>query len=299
MYYIKIPFLDLDKTFSANICTGWTKVRDGKYCIIDGENFVTVEQGHSEMFGFGCSEDDFYNHWYDYFNLNVDYVRQNYIIRHLGKSLKRAAVRGAGIRIPQQNFIQTLVREVFNDRFSDADSISYEALFRYAIGKRHRNTVRGSGPFTWYSLPLDNKDLLGGYSRIVEVFKGIATKQNKHDIIWSLKIIKSVLLDLEWYDFCNMETEEITDVFVGYGLSLSAAQYICIKCFGRQDIFVINEITDKAVANIDDWDEYENAEDFAEWILIDEKSEISAYLNEIIRWDMEHPPKPGDELLWA
>lgn len=298
MYFIKIPFLNLDKTYEANICTGWFKVRDGKYCIIDGEKFVTVEQGFSENFGFSCSEEEFYKYWYNYFNLNVDYLRQNYMIRHLGKSLKRAAVRGAGIRIPQQNFVQTLVREVFNDRFSDKDAIRYERMFRESIGNKHRNTIRGSGSFIWYSLPLDNKVLLRGYTRIVEVFKKTTSKHDKKNIIWCLKTIKSIISDLEWYDFGGMDSYDIIDIFVGYGLSLSAAKYICIKCFGRYDLFVIDEITDAAIANIDDWDEYENAQDFADWILVDDAANVSAYLNEIIRWDLEHPPKPGDEVLW-
>jgi hypothetical protein len=96
----------------------------------------------------------------------------------------------------------------------------------------------------------------------------------------------------------NWNTDEVIDILVGYGLSLSAAQYMCIKCFDRQDLFVIDEVTDKAIANINDWEEYEDARDFADWVLIDERVEISAYLNEIIRWDMDNPPKPGDEMLW-
>jgi len=298
MYYIKIPFLDLDKTYSSKVCTGWYKIRDGKYCIVDGSSFVTVEQGYSEMFGFSCSEDEFYNYWYDYFNLNIDYVRQNYMIRHMGKSLKRAAIRGAGIRIPQQNFVQTLVREVFKDNLNDYAAIVFEDMFRRSIGKKHRNTVRGSGPFTWYSLPLDTEDIVRHYSKIVDTFKRETPSKSKKGVIKSLKIIKAILSDLKWYNFRYTDTDEVIDILVGYGLSLSAAQYICIKCFNRQDLFVIDDVTDKAVANIDDWEEYEDARDFADWVLIDERVEISAYLNEIIRWDMYNPPKPGDEMLW-
>lgn len=299
MFFIKIPFLDLEKTYSTNLCTGWYRFMEGKYCIVDGENFVTVQQGYKGNFGFSCDEETFYNHWYKYFGVNVDYLQQNYMIRHLGQSFKRAGVRGEGIRIPQQDFRQTLVREVFGDRFDDKTSIAYEEVFRQSFRNKHRNSVRGSGQFIWYSLPLDNKVLLKTYMRTVEVFKDIANKNNKKDIIWCLKVIKAIISDLEWYDFEEMDTTELLDTFLSYGLSFEASQRICIKCFGKYDLFVVDDITEMAVKNVDDWEEYEDANEFVDEVLVGTKYyDVSAYLNELIRWDLLNPPKSGDELLW-
>lgn len=297
MFFIKIPFFDLDKTYSTYLCTGWLRVKEGKYFIVDGEHFVTVEQGYSGNFGFSCSEDEFYEHWYKYFNLEVDYAMYNYTIRCLGKSLKRAAVRGAGIRIPQQNLTQTIVRQVFNEMFDDKIAITLEAMFRQAIGTKRRNTIKGAGLTTWYALP-SNKDIVKNYKKVTKLFKEVTPRKSKKKIIWCLKTIKAIVSDLEWYGFDDMDTHEVIENLMGYGISLKGAQYICIKCINRHKVFVVDDVTEKAVSNVDDWDEYEDANDFCQWILIDEKESMSAYLNEIIRWDLLNPPKHGDEPLW-
>ena len=224
------------------------------------------------------------------------------MMRGLGDSFKRAAIRGDGIRIPQQNFKQTLVREVFNSRFDDKVAITYEELFRGSFREKHRNSVRGSGQFTWYSLPEENKVLLEAYNKPVKVFKELATEKNKKDIIWCLRTIKDIISDLEWYDFGEgkMDTAELLDIFLSYDLPFETAQKICIKCFGKYELFTVDDTTEKAIKNVDDWKEYESADDFMDQVLVPGSKcyKISAYVNELIKWDLLNPPKPGDELLW-
>lgn len=299
MYFIKIPFFDLEKTYSTNLCTGWYRLMKDKYCIVDGSNFVAVQQGYKGNFGFSCSEEDFYKYWYKYFDLRTDYMQYNYSARTIGGEMKRAAIRAEGVRIPQQNLVQTIVREVFNDIFDDKTSIAYEAIFRQSFHELHRNSTRGSGQFKWYSLPEDNEVFLKAFGETVEVFKKTNTKGKKKDIIWCLRTIKNIISDLEWYDFEVMDTMDIIDVFTSYQLSRKTAAKICIKCFSRFELFTIDKTTKRAVRNIDSDYQWEDVHDFRKTLRQNEDYYcMSAYVNELIKWDLLNPPKNGDELLW-
>ena len=297
MFFIKIPFFDLDKTYQTNL-TSWYRVREGKYVVTDGDKIVTVEQGYKENFGFSCSEEDFYNHWYKYFGVDIDYLSQNYSVRFMGKSLKRVGVRASGIRIPQQHFITVLVREIFGEKFEPIVAECFTLIFRQAVGKKRKNTVRESGVYTWYEMPSDETKILNKYKKVVEIFKENATKENKKAIIWCLKKIKTILKEMVWYNLDEMSLQDKIDMFVTNGLSYNTAQWICIRCFGAYKLFIIDDDIEKAIKDVDDWEEYDDAEDFAQWMLIDDKQKLSAYLNLMLRWDMESPPKPGDETLW-
>lgn len=304
MYYIKIPYLNLDKTYDTNLCTGWFRVREGKYFIVDGVSYVTVEQGNSDNFGFSCSESEFYNHWYNYFDLNTDYVECNYKVRYIGKQFKRAAVRGIGIRIPQQDFRQVLVRQVFNEKFSLVKSLVLEGIFRQAIGDKHKNTIRGAGLKEWYALP-SNNEIIKRYKKATNIFRKFTTNEAKADIIWCLKTIKSIILllqtdsSLSEYVLKQDNTNLLIGKLIGCGLDYDSARWICIKCFGRSELFVIDDTTNKAIENIGGDIKYDDAEDFADWNLVGDMIPVSAYFNEIIKWDYRYPPRPGDDLLWV
>ena len=88
MYVIEILYLDLDQIYKSGQVFRWIKLKDGKYIVINKDKTVKVEQKKTR-FIFDCSEEDFYNVWWKYFDLQTDYSIPNYSIGSIGKEEKQ------------------------------------------------------------------------------------------------------------------------------------------------------------------------------------------------------------------
>ena len=103
MFIIQIPYLSLDQTFKSGQHLRWIKISDDKFIIINGSKIVKVSQNR-DRFCFDCTEAEFYDTWYDYFDVGTDYLLYNYRINKIDEDfVKQSSNRGRGIRIIKQN----------------------------------------------------------------------------------------------------------------------------------------------------------------------------------------------------
>ena len=309
MFYIKIPYLDLEECYSLEQGKSWYRIKEGKYCITKGDKFITVEQGYKGNFGFSCSEDDFYKYWYDYFAVDYDYLQASYKIWLLDDEFKRVAVRGRGIRILREQFNEVLIREVFREKFKNISMqpVIYTEWVKSCIGKKHKNSTRGSGDYTWYDMPDDVDYILKNFEKVVKFFKKETPKANRKDVIWCLKMIKEIFTDINngWHNFeqmkdANYESWEVIDVLMSYDISYETAQRIALYGTHKLDIFIVDKEIEKCIfENMKDM-EYEDVDEFIACNLSNPSVQRrAAYMNMLMRYDVINPPKPGDELLWV
>lgn len=79
-----------------------SQIDNDVYSVIAGDKYITVCQKDDEV-EFSCSEEEFKDFWYDYFDLGTDYGTYINKISSRDKYLLAAADTGSGIRILHQD----------------------------------------------------------------------------------------------------------------------------------------------------------------------------------------------------
>lgn len=155
MFIIQIPYLDLNQTFKSGQHLRWKIVGENKFVIMNGSKIVKVSQ-NKDRFCFDCTEEDFYNIWYDYFDVGTDYLSYNYKIRSVDEGyIEESSNRGKGIRIIKQNIFEVTIASIF-DFFYNGDTILVDdaiGLLCKVCGKKRKNTIREAGQLIWYEFP--------------------------------------------------------------------------------------------------------------------------------------------------
>lgn len=161
MFIIQIPYLDLNQTFKSGQHLRWKIVGENKFVIMNGSKIVKVSQNR-DRFCFDCTEEDFYNTWYEYFDVGTDYLSYNYKLYSVDEGyIEESSNRGKGIRIIKQNIFEVTIASIFDYFYNGDASLVDRAihLLCKVCGKKRKNTIREAGQLIWYEFPTPEKIL--------------------------------------------------------------------------------------------------------------------------------------------
>ena len=101
---------DLDRIAESGQCFRWQKDDSGTHRIIHKEHILRIRPLGNNIFTLSCSEDEYRNIWYDYFDLGEDYrsIRKR-ISKEDDPFLADACEFGKGIRILRQEPWEMLI----------------------------------------------------------------------------------------------------------------------------------------------------------------------------------------------
>lgn len=177
MFVIEVPYFNLDQIYNSGQAPRWIKLMESKYVIPHRDKALKIEQQRDRSdwtkyrLIMNCTEEEFYNIWFEYFDLKTDYMGENRKIKKLGGKFKVPATRGEGIHILNQD---TFEAHVF------AKLITYVGYEKAKIamnhiaevcGIKHVQSMREAGKVTWYEWPtpemvLNNFDKLKRMGKI-------------------------------------------------------------------------------------------------------------------------------------
>lgn len=152
MYVIEVPFLDLDQIYESAQPLRWIKLRDSKYIIQDGCSALKVEQQKSRLI-MSCTEEEFYDRWYNYFDMGTDYGKTYFDLCRQGDFLKICAVRNGGVRVIHQDLFECIITHII---YSNCDSNIAEFMLNNFVrmcGIEHVQGMREAGRIRWYEFP--------------------------------------------------------------------------------------------------------------------------------------------------
>lgn len=152
MFVIDVPYCNLDQIYNSYIAPRWIKLSDSKYIIIHEDKAIKVEQTKERLI-MGCTEDDFFNIWFEYFDLRVDYSEVNRQIKQFHRKFRALSNRGNGIHLINQNEFEMFVyaRLTQNLGFNKAREIMGRLANDY--GKQRKNTFGSGINITWHEWP--------------------------------------------------------------------------------------------------------------------------------------------------
>lgn len=152
MFIIEVPFFNLEQIYNSNQAPRWLKLKENKYIVIYKDKAIAVEQKKQRLI-LGCSEEEFYNIWFDYFDLKTDYYAINNQIKGISKKFKVPCNRGQGLHVLRQDKFEMYVycKLVQKVGWKEAKELMIRIAATYGI--HHKNSMGDAGRVFWYEWP--------------------------------------------------------------------------------------------------------------------------------------------------
>ena len=244
MFVIDVPYINLNQIYNSWQAPRWIKLKEDKYVIPYKDKALKIEQQKTRLI-MSCSEEDFYNIWFNYFDLKTDYLDLNDKIRRLGKKFKVIANRGNGIHILNQDpFEAYLLSEIvaYVGYVKAHTAVNHIAK---VCGIEHKQSMREAGRVTWYEFPTPEM--------ILKNFNKLKKMGNINQ--WLKELCEAIVID--GYDFKN-DGNKLFELYSG-----------------NMSEFPLYEIEDTLAKNFDC-----DVEEFADWYLdeIENKGLVYMYI---------------------
>ena len=156
MFSIEIPMCDLPLIYSGNQCYRWKRISNDKYVVIDGKNIVVVNQIGNKKY-FVCSEEDFFNKWYSYFDVGYDYSESLLACKRFAKEINNKCFLYSFIikdnrklRIVKNDLLQTMIYYMLSGSKEEKKEKIEELCNK--CGKQRKNTISGLS-IKWNEFP--------------------------------------------------------------------------------------------------------------------------------------------------
>ena len=114
MVAITVPGFSLDYTFNAKQSLMWQKVLafDGHcYIVVNGQSTCRISQVKDRILISG-SEEDFFDIWFKYFDLDVDYTTLDRACRSLGYVMSRASRLAYGVHMLNIDPVESMLTQL-------------------------------------------------------------------------------------------------------------------------------------------------------------------------------------------
>ena len=159
MFVIETSHFNLDHIYNSGQAPRWIKLKEGKYIIPHKDKALKIEQQRDRFdwtkyrLIMSCTEDDFYNIWFHYFDLRMDCLAENDRVKNLGGKFRIIANRGHGVHVLRQDFFEAYVlsKLISNLGFYKATEAMNEIAKAYGI--EHKQSMKEVGRITWYEWP--------------------------------------------------------------------------------------------------------------------------------------------------
>lgn len=277
--------MNLDQIYESGQCFRWIKFRDGKYAIPSGDSCLLVEQqfkGDVRRFIMNCKDEDFYNKWYEYFDLSTDYMNLNYMLRSIDEDFKFKVVRASGVRILKQDLFEIIVSFMLATATNIPNIKRMIEQIAMKCGKCHKQTIRDCGIMKWYEFPTYEM-ILEKQKRLDDSF-GLKRKEN---VLKFCKSLENGEIDLE--DFKYMDYSTAKDILMSIeGIGPKVADCICLYGLHMLEAFPIDTHIKQILKRDFVCDSFE---EFSDWYLDEGLQQYVGLIQQYMFYNEINPPK--------
>ncbi len=262
MFVIDIPFLDLNQIYNSGQCFRWIKLKDDMYVVPFKNQAIKVMQ-QKERILFSCTDQQFYDVWFNYFDVQKDYLASNSSIKKLDDYLKVCANRAKGVRIIKQDLFEMIITFALATATNIPRIKSMVNALCELCGVMHKQSMREAGKVTWYEFPTA-QDII---SKKDELFK-CKLGYREEIIIQLCQDVVDGWLDLD--ELASMEYKEAKEYLMQFnGIGPKVADCICLYGLHILESFPVDTHIEQILEREFDCD----LETFDEWYLEDLQNE--------------------------
>lgn len=187
MFVIETKFFDSELLFKSNQNYQMKKVAKNKFIVFNGDKVVLLQQTKDKI-ALLCSEEEFYNYWFEYFDFKYDYYNAAFKARMFYKNHKNLFLK---IKLSSNKNLRILKQDIFTVMiYSALDEYLRDSKFKgiNSLGKKRTNSLQGLkvnwNEFPDYELILKNKNRLSDFylseneiKRIIKICEGVKEKE--------------------------------------------------------------------------------------------------------------------------
>lgn len=149
-----IPNFNLNEIYESGIAWNWKRVDENWYIMHDNSIACAVKQfGDKKVFY--CSESEFFDTWYYYFTIDVDYVpAYRHLYHYKNVKMNDIIKKHNGMRLIRMPLNDTIIRSVITSMADYPSEVSY--IFNNmlsCIGTVQKDTVQNIGAQYWKNMP--------------------------------------------------------------------------------------------------------------------------------------------------
>lgn len=221
-----IKDFNLKETFECGQCFRWNEEADGSYTGVAYDRVINVKLEDDRMVIDNTDLNDFYDIWFDYFDLGRDY-RQ--IKENLSKDpiLKEAIQYGQGIRILRQDTWETLVSFIIsqNNRIPQIKKVVENLASSFGEPMEYKGKI-------YYTFPKAEELVMFDVETIAKTKCGFRAK---YILDAASKVFSGEIDLLKLFEY---NTSEIRDILMNInGVGPKVADCVILYSIGRYDTF--------------------------------------------------------------
>lgn len=225
MYALKIPNFNLQHIYDSLQDISIRRIfgfeRHG-FMFFVKDKMLKVEQIDDRCL-FSCTDNDFYDMWFDFFDLSTDYSELNGIARKSRSDISIVARQGHGLHLLRQDPFECLLKEVLFDGRSPKQARESLELVCEASTEQRGKTLKGYGHLRWHPLP--DPDQLESSLELLDWFCDSETVNRCVSIVEWSKCHRELLVNPEGHSEDEVNTELLK-------LGLSQHKVDRIKAYG-------------------------------------------------------------------
>lgn len=230
MFAIQLDYLDLDKIYRTQQGIRWFKIHKGKYIIPYKDKIVCVEQSR-DWLKLTCNEEEFYEIWYNYFDMNYDYAKASFEMYEQHKQLKKAQIVAKGLRILNPDILESLAVNILLQYYPRKEVKYLINNICMVCSKKRKNRLDGI-EYIWYEFPtvtqiLDNQEKLSLY----KIYNGF------EDFISLCMFIENGSFTLNNVLSYKARINELKELAI---VNPEAANLICLYTYNMKEAFPNN-----------------------------------------------------------
>ena len=287
MFVINISNLSLKEIYASNQCPSWRKVNENKYIVSHRDRLVSVQNFGSKL-AISCSEEDFFDIWYPYFDMPIDYSRIIRKISNIDRNFNDLKLKDSGMRILQQDTLEMLYYSLFRSWYrTDIFTANYMYnLFKKVCGIELIKSVPDLGRHKWYILP-EPEDIIEREDKLVNNKEREFEEGLIDNIIYLSYALKDGDISVE--ELKDKSYEEVKKILIDSELFDDySIEWICMSGLGIREAFprISNDKADRLSTKVFEM----NSECLVDWYdedLIGLKSYLNMYMNAGSKKDWE------------
>lgn len=227
---------DIEETLECGQCFRFERLGEKEYSIVAKKKALYIKQDNDTTFFSPCSVSEFENIWLEYFDLNRDYLKIKNTLMENDKEMRKAIEFGKGIRILNQERIETIISFIISQNKQIA---GIKKIIR-DMSERYGEYANG-----YYSFP----DIEVLASLGVLDYAGLKTGFRAKYIADAVKKIYEKEIDINPPD--EKTTDEIrAELMKINGVGPKVANCILLFSFGRRESFPVDVWVRRAVEDI-------------------------------------------------
>lgn len=210
-----------------------------KYLFFMNDECLLITQT-KQMFTFKCTDEEFWQKWYHYFDIGFAYDKAFYSIDKDDEILRTSARKNKGMRILNQDLWETIMTAVITDGLTFNKGREIVDLICKKFGTKKKSAIEGMQR-TWYTFPTA-RQIERNYEILLEIEHIIGTE--KMDAIYECAVdgcAKEFSEEKLAQEYSRGKDIGIKDYLKTFPeLSARAANFICLCGYGAKDMFPVD-----------------------------------------------------------